>query len=295
MNTYNSFKIGLFLLLMVPALFGAKSVCARELFGYEVSDSLLRAVTQEQIAQKKLLSPILSPSTTQSITNSEIFREYDNRAFDFLLMLSLVAYLAVFRNYNRNYFSNLFKAFFNNTLSSHQLKDPIESNASANLGMNIFTCLSIATYLFYVIKYLNGAHIFNAHTPYIVLLSAVLVLILIFALRLSSLKFAGWAFGIETATAEYVYNIFLINKILSVVLLPFTLILAWGSGGLVRSAFVISLVIVGISMLNRITRSGDAMRSFIRYSKFHFFLYLCASEIFPVAIIGKIIYQWLAQ
>src|SRR5690606_882086 len=122
MNTYNSFKIGLFLLLMVPALFGAKSVCARELFGYEVSDSLLRAVTQEQIAQKKLLSPILSPSTTQSITNSEIFREYDNRAFDFLLMLSLVAYLAVFRNYNRNYFSNLFKAFFNNTLSSHQLK-----------------------------------------------------------------------------------------------------------------------------------------------------------------------------
>lgn len=282
------------MLLMLPAMLWVKSVSARELYGYEVSDSVAQAMTREQISRKKSLSRILSPATAMPDTMPEISREYDNRTFDFLLMLSLVVFLALFRTFNRHYFSNLFKAFFNNTLSSHQLKDPIESNAGANLGMNIFTCLSMATYIFYVIKYLNGERIFSAHAPYIVLLSAVLLLIFIYALRLSSLKFAGWAFGIEAATSDYVYNIFLINKILSVVLLPLTIIIAWGSGALVRAAFLISLVIVGISMLNRITRSGEAMRSFIRYSKFHFFLYLCASEIFPVAIIGKIIYQWLA-
>jgi len=294
MNTCFSYKIRMFLLLLFSALLWVKSSAAKELYGYQIPDSIVQAMTREHISQKKSLSHLFMPASAVTDKITEISHVYDNRTFDFLLMLSLVVFLAIFRTFNRHYFSNLFKAFFNNTLSSHQLKDPIESNAGANLGMNIFTCLSMATYIFYIIKYLNGAGIFREHAPYIILLSAVLLLILVYALRLSSLKFAGWVFGIKSATSDYVYNIFLINKILSVILLPLTIIIAWGSGALVRAAFLISLIIVAMATLNRITRSGEAMRSFIRYSKFHFFLYLCASEIFPVAIIGKVIYQWLA-
>ncbi len=295
MKSWLPYKISLLLFVLFTACLSVKKASARELYGYQVSDSVVQAMTRQDIAAKKSVSRIFTVMPKNGDFTPRISRAYDNRSFDFLLILSLVIYLALFRAFNSNYFRNLFKAFSNSTLSSHQLRDPIESNTGANLGMNIFACLSMATYIFYATKYIHKGALFTEHSPYIILLSAVLLLIFIYGFRLSALKFVGWAFQIDTAASTYAFNILLINKILSVVLLPFTAVLAWGEGSWVQSAFLISLIIVGIAMLNRITRSGDAMRSFIRYSKFHFFLYLCASEIFPIAIVGKVVYQWLVQ
>ena len=54
----------------------------------------------------------------------------------------------------------------------------------------------------------------------------------------------------------------------------------------------ITLLSTGL-LINRYTRSWQIFGSFFQYSKFHFFTYLCASEVLPLAVLMKILVQGL--
>lgn len=265
---------------------------ARMLYGYNISEAAISKRAQADVdsvrAQhnfykaKPVASYILQP------------RVYNNRAFDFYLVISLVAILALLRLAHPQYFRNLLKAFSNTAISARQLKEQLQQNSAANLGMNIFFCLSGGVYAFYAVRYLSG-NSFNtfAYPPAIILSFAVLAFMVIYSVRYLSLKFAGWVFQIDTATESYAFNVFLVNKILSVMLLPFTIIMALGEGQWVQVCLFLSLVLVALSFLNRYARSQAAFSSFARFSRFHFFVYLCASELLPLAVLLKLLYKWL--
>ena len=52
---------------------------------------------------------------------------------------------------------------------------------------------------------------------------------------------------------------------------------------------LVSFFIVGILFCIRYLRSWSVFGAFFRFSKFHFFLYLCASELLPLAVLVKIL------
>jgi hypothetical protein len=106
-------------------------------------------------------------------------------------------------------------------------------------------------------------------------------------------RFSGWAFRVESITEHYLFNVFLINKILGVVLLPFAVIMAFGAQELAQTMEVFSFFIISILFLNRYFRSWQVFGSFFQYSKFHFFTYLCASELLPLAVLMKLMVRGL--
>jgi len=296
MKQHFSRNILLFAILLT--LFAGYSIPAsgRMLYGYEITEHAVKERTRTELKLARAKHPFYNRQHASNyIVQLEQPHVYNNRAFDFYLVLGLVTILAFLRLAHPQYFRNLLKAFGNTAVSARQLKDQLQQNSAANLGMNLFFCLSGGVYAFYATRYLSGNIFRTAYPPGIILMFAILAFAVIYSIRYLSLRFAGWVFQIDTATENYAFNVFLVNKILSIVLLPFIIIMALGQGQWVQVSLFLSLVIIALSFLNRYARSQSALSSFVRFSKFHFFMYLCASELLPLAMLLKLLSKWLLQ
>lgn len=210
----------------------------------------------------------------------------------FYLLLFLCFLLGLIRHMDRRYFINLWRAFWNPTLSNRQLKEQLQSAGLSNFLMNVFFAIAGGAYMYYVVKYYTP-------TPSGVLPTWLLVTLLIagtgiiYISKYAAVRFSGWAFRVEGITEHYLFNVFLINKVLGVALIPFIIILAFGAREWLGPIVIISFITSGVLLINRYFRSWQVFGSFFHYSKFHFFMYLCASELLPLAVLMKLLSKGL--
>lgn len=281
---YSLFLLLSFALISLPAK-------SRVLYGYNIPETTIDAKARQQLKSDLFVNHLLTKAhkTTNDIQKE---RPYKDKSGDFLLLLLLVAVVGIFRFSNPTYFRNLFKAFRNQTLSTRQLKEQLKQDSAAGLVMDLIFCFSIGLYLFYAIEHLHRSKILTLYAPFIIIPGLVLLFIAIYLFRFLFLRFTGWVFNISEITDNYTFNVFLINKVMGILIIPFTVILAFGEGPWVQVTLFLSLVLIGILFLNRYLRSGVVFGYFIKFSKFHFFMYLCASELLPIAILVKLLSHW---
>lgn len=281
---YSLFFIVVFSLISIPSQ-------SRVLYGYNIPETILDAKAKEQLRNDMLKQhPLLK--ATRITRNIEKPHPFKDKTGDFLVLLTLVSVVGVFRVSNPTYFRNLFRAFRNQTLSTRQLKDQLRQNSAAGLVMDFIFCISIGLYLYYVIAHLKQGAILFEYAPFIVILGFILLFLSIYLVRYLFLRFTGWVFNISEITDNYTFNVFLINKVMGILIIPFTVVLAFGEGPWVQVTLFLSLILIGILFLNRYLRSGVVFGYFIKFSKFHFFMYLCASELLPIAILVKLLSHW---
>ena len=115
-----------------------------------------------------------------------------------------------------------------------------------------------------------------------------LLLVGIFFARIVLLNVAGFLFGRINLFREYLYHIFLYNKIAGICILPLLALMAY-TGGWIREFFYwFALVLILLIVLLRVARS--IIFSFRKdVSIFYMFLYLCALETVPLILL----YRWL--
>ena len=77
------------------------------------------------------------------------------------------------------------------------------------------------------------------------------------------------------------------------VLLPFVLLIAFAAPVYAGPALIVSAVLIALLFVSRYIRSWQVFGSFFQFSKFHFFTYLCASEILPLAVLMKLLVRGL--
>lgn len=232
------------------------------------------------LAQKPLIYGIERPHVNR------------DRTADFYLLVFLCLLLGLIRLSNPRYFQALFRAFWNPTLSNRQLKEQLEHATIPNLLMNLFFAMTAGAYLFCIVRAFAPQG--NSRlAPTLLLAALVSGVMLVYVAKYLMIRFSGWAFKIESMTDHYIFNVFLINKIVAVILVPFVVLLAFSGPTWVKPLIVVSAVLVGLLLLNRYTRSWQVFGSFFQYSRFHFFTYLCASEILPLAVLTKLLMQGL--
>ncbi len=209
---------------------------------------------------------------------------------DFYLLLALFLLLGLIRTQDRRYFQSLARLFFNPIRSPRQLSEQMQGAGQSNFLMNIFFAVAVGAYLYYVVRALAPGTGMAPALWMILLIAGVAVVYLI---KYLVIRVSGWAFRAEAATEQYLFNVFLVNKIIAVSLLPFVVLLAFGDAGWRNTVVVISLITGGFLMLNRYLRSWQIFGSFFQYSRFHFFMYLCASELLPLAVLIKLMMRWM--
>lgn len=281
-----------FILLLLLSTLMPASAQARMLYGFNIPEPALTQKAKERVAGDLRQHPLLTPKAEYLVAIEKPHKAND-RSSEFFLLLGLIAFIGIFRLANPSYFRNLFRAFRNPTLSTRQLKEQLRQDSAASLTLDIIFCISIGIYVYFALSHIHHQKFTAAYPGGLLMLGFVLLFIVVYVVRFLFLKFTGWVFNIAEITDTYTFNVFLINKILGIAIIPFTIILAFGQGAWVQASLFISFLVIGILFLNRYLRSGVVFGYFLKFSKFHFFMYLCASELLPLAVLMKLVNQWL--
>jgi hypothetical protein len=242
-----------------------------------------------------LINNIIFQNTTHPLPDIAIPRTGDQiisstDTFLFYIIFGVFFLLAVIRLSFTKYFSDLFRAFFNPTLSQRQLREQLSQTPFPALMLNIFFTLSVGLYLFLILRHFNYI---TVSRPLYLVPAFMLLIMVIYLVKYAFLRFSGWLFGYHEVTAGYVFTLYMVNKILGVILLPFILMLAFSTPMLAGIALNVSLIIIVLLFIYRYIRAYSLVKSQIFFNKFHFFIYLCGFEIAPILIIGKLVLIWL--
>lgn len=207
----------------------------------------------------------------------------------FYLLLGLVCYFALVKLFFSKYFSNLFAVFFQVSLKQKQIREQLLQSPLPSLLMNIFFVVCGGLYTSFLL-YHYQLTTFNFWT---ITLYGILALSIIYLVKFLVLKLMGWIFDIREATDTYIFVVFLVNKLIGVLLIPFLILLAFSSKAVVQVLVTVSLTIISILLAYRYLFSYSPVRREIKVSQFHFFLYLCGFELAPLLLIYKVLFKFL--
>jgi hypothetical protein len=210
--------------------------------------------------------------------------------FYFLAGIGLL--LAFFRFFYTAYFNNLFRLFFNASLRQSQLTDQLLQAKLPSLFFNILFIFSGGIYVYLLLRHYKWI---AEQDFWLVLAYCTVSLAIIYLVKLLTVKFTGWLTGYKTITNIYVFIIFLINKILGILLVPFSVVIAFAIPSLATAAVIISLLLVGLLFLLRFFRSYGLLQHQLKISRFHFFMYVVGIEIVPVLLIYKALVLLLSK
>jgi len=269
-------------------------VHAKVIYGIYIPNNVVEQVTKDSLAKELLQHPLLihRDNRIDAVETPHVFR---NKNVEFIIAVFFIGFVGVFRSWNSLYFRNLWRAFRNASLSKRQLREQLDQDSRAKILLNAFFCLSGAMYIYLVLNYFFQHDWPVNYSKTTVISGLFLCLLLVYSFRFLFLKITGWLFDIPEVMDSYSFQVFLINKILGILLIPFSIILAFGHGAWVQVSLLLSFVMIGFLFFFRYARSGAAFRYFLKLSRVRFFMYLCASEILPLAIFIKIISLWLYQ
>lgn len=217
---------------------------------------------------------------------STTIRDQEGEEGIFYFILSLVLFIALMRLIFYKYMSTMFTLFFRATLRQQQLRDQMLQSPLPSLLMNIFFVVSTGAYLAMIA---GPGGLLPEGGFWQALGYAVILLTVVYLGKFIFLNAVGWIFGITNATSTYLFVVFLVNKMMGIILLPFVILLAFPYPHILPAILSISLLIVGGLLLYRYLIAYRPLRSEIKLSRFHFILYLCAFEIAPLLLIYKVL------
>lgn len=216
-----------------------------------------------------------------------VYRDLDWLVY---VMGGVVLLLGIIRLSYLKYFTDLFRAFMNPTLSQRQLKDQLSQSPFPNFLLNAFFVISLAMYLYLLMYRQNYIPSSNA---WMVIPALIVLVALVYSVKYVMLRFCGWLFGSSELADAYIFILYLINKVLGILLVPFLVILAFCRPEEAKAFLYISVFFIIILVAYRYIRSYSVVKQYLSFSRLHFFLYLCAFEVAPVLIITKVLLVWL--
>jgi len=202
-----------------------------------------------------------------------------------LLVVGMFTFLRIF--YHR-YFSRLFSAFINANLANQVVRDENILIQRASVLLNVVFYMVGALFLYFLSTTghwdLDGIDFGFSRFLFFALLVAA-----VYTGKLLVLKICGTLFGLDREMAAYIFNIFLVNSVLGMVLFPLIGLLAYAGGISSILLIRISLVIIGAAFLYRMIRGVLIGFGSPYFSAVYLILYLCALEIAPLLVVVKLV------
>ena len=210
-------------------------------------------------------------------------RQVQSKDEIFYLLSGLLLFLGFIRLVFSRYFKNVFKLFFQPSFRQKQTREQLQQNNLPSLLLNLFFILSVGTYVSFLLQYYHLLH----SGLWRLLLYTTASLFVLYLFKYILLRFAGWVFDVKEATEAYTFAVYLINKILGVILIPFTLLIAFSKSSVISIAITISMIVILLLFIYRYLVSYPTVRREVKVSVLHFFFYICAFEITPLLLIYK--------
>jgi len=204
----------------------------------------------------------------------------------FIYLFILLAIYAWINVYYGNVLVQTFRASINFKLANKMFNSSSQVQSQLDTTLYLFYFLSLAFMLYYVeIRINRFPYDFRGGLLFLFNLG---FLALLFFGRIVIHNIAGFLFNRVKIIREYLYNMFIFNKLTGLVAPPLIFLMVYTRGALQDIVFWTSIIVLSGIFLLRVIRG-------IIYSyqkdvlNFYMFLYLCALEIVPVVLL----YRWL--
>jgi len=230
-------------------------------------------------------------SKVSAFSGESTIKVFKGKEIIFYLLVMLLLVFAILKNTFSKYFADLFRVFFRTTLKQKQISEQLIQTPLPSLIMNGFFVITGGLYLAFIIDYFKKNPLQNF---WLLSIYCSAGLSLIYLLKFLSIRIAGWLFSMPEAANSYIFIVFVINKVIGLLLLPFLILLAFTVGYLNQVSIILSLCLIGIMLLYRLILTLGMVRNQVRVNLFHFFLYLVAFEIAPLLLISKLVLEFLS-
>jgi len=203
----------------------------------------------------------------------------------FYIFCGTLLFLGILRVGFPKYFQDVFNVFWRSAFRQKQIRDQLQQAGMTTLLFNIFFVFSTALFSYLIIEYTTNSVI----KPWLLFAICFFSIALIYCGKYFILKLMGWMFGQQMAADSYIFIVFLINKILSILLMPLMIVLAFGEPVFQQIAFTVSIILLGVLLIYRFILSFSGLRNELKISFLHLFLYFFGFEIIPVLLIYKLL------
>lgn len=263
----------------------------------QVADSIPAADSAINIKHKPGLTDILNESNNLNFKATPVDytiskRNYKEDDFNFYIIIGIVFFFSLIRAIFPKYYSNIFRVFFNASLRQGQLTDQLIQAKLSSLFYNVFFILSFTIYIYYIFLHLK---IIENENNYREMIYIFISMLMIYIFKWIIIKFIGWLTNYKKVADNYLFVVFLLNKVLGICLLPLTIVIAFSNHLFVDIAAVISYVVILIVFGLRYLKMYESLANRINLNKFHFLLFLFALEILPLMLISKTAVYLLAK
>ncbi len=254
-----------------------------------ITDTTLLAFNVQPKNYQELLKELLNKHKYINISQSPFLynhnkKQASGKEFTFYLISSIILLFGFFKVFYSKYFNNIFRVFLNTSLRQNQLTDILMQSKLPSLIFNIFFAFISGLYIWLLLDYFK----LITKASNTLLIFCVLAVGIIYIIKFCVIKFIGWVTDMSDAADTYVFVMFLINKIIGVLLIPFVILIAFASLPWIKGIFIFSFLLVGLLFLLRFFRTYGLLQHHLNISRIHFLIYLIAIELLPLFIIYKL-------
>ena len=238
-----------------------------------------------------VFKPVAAPGNKLLLGKGEE-RVARNKDLLFYSLVLLIIFFALMRRAFPKYFNDLFRLFFRTTLKERQISEQLMQTPVPSILLNGFFTISAGFYCCFLLTHfgLNPAGEF-----WTLLMYCVGGLAAAYFIKFIGLKISGWIFNLQAAANSYIFIVFIINKMIGILLLPFLLILAFSSDSVYSVGLTLSWCLIGGLLIYRLFLTYTVVRNQVKVSPFHFFLYFLAFEIAPLLLVYKALLVFFSE
>jgi hypothetical protein len=211
------------------------------------------------------------------------FTNYDY-AIAGILFFSFMLFIWLYVS-NRKRLKQVIKAFYISRYANQLAREEISLGNRVSIFLSILFILTSTIFIIQISEYYGftiGAN------NIIIFLVITVVIVLLYGIKLLSIRLMGFIFQIQKEAGDYISAVFLFGNALGLFMLPVVICLAF-----VKQISPLIFIYTGFFMITvflftRLIRGLIIGLNSLRVSKFYLFLYLCTLEILPIVIMVKL-------
>lgn len=205
-----------------------------------------------------------------------------------IILVTIIIAVTLLKVFYSKIFFQIFKAFVNNNTANQIVRDENLLVQRASILLSVICYLVFALFTYKITQFYNYENQYVGQ-GFIKFLFIAIFIGISYSVKIITLKLFGNIFNYEKPTVSYIFNLFLINNVLGIVLLPLLIILTYFNSDYFIYILKLCIAIIILFYLYRLIKGVLIWTSIPRYNLFYLFLYICALEIAPLLIIYKII------
>ena len=212
----------------------------------------------------------------------------ENYDWIFYVLLFIVGAFTFIKVIHFKNLKQIREAFLSTTMSNQIVRDEsiLFQRASVFLTVIFYVVGALLLYKLSVIYDVNYPYLPGGFGRFLIF---VLLISMAYSLKLIILKMIGFVFQIDKAITTYIFNVFLINNVLGIILIPILICICFMPSQYIGSIVVLAEVLVVTAFLYRVFRGITIGLSYPNFSVYYLFLYLCSLEIAPLLFLVRML------